>query len=54
MVHHMGKHAGHGHYVAYVRGSDGAWTKFNDRKVHAMGDVAPPTELAYLYIFRRA
>ncbi len=39
-----------GHYVAHIK-KDGQWIIFNDAKVAE--SVAPPRELAYLYLYKR-
>jgi ubiquitin carboxyl-terminal hydrolase 5/13 len=50
IVSHMGGNTNCGHYVAHVE-IDGKWYIFNDRKVALSRN--PPTELGYLYVFRR-
>ena len=47
----MGASTACGHYVAHLR-RDGRWVIFNDDKVAV--SAAPPRELGYLYVFRRA
>ena len=51
IVSHMGGNTNCGHYVAHVE-IDGKWYIFNDRKVAL--SRKPPTDLGYLYVFRRA
>ena len=50
IVSHMGGNTNCGHYVAHVE-IEGKWYIFNDRKVAI--SVKPPTDLGYLYFFRR-
>ena len=50
IVSHMGGNTNCGHYVAHVE-IDGKWYIFNDRKVAL--SLKPPTDLGYLYFFRR-
>jgi ubiquitin carboxyl-terminal hydrolase 5/13 len=50
IVSHMGGNTNCGHYVAHVE-IDGKWYIFNDRKVALSRN--PPTDLGYLYVFRR-
>jgi ubiquitin carboxyl-terminal hydrolase 5/13 len=50
IVSHMGGNTNCGHYVAHVE-IDGKWYIFNDRKVAL--SQKPPTDLGYMYVFRR-
>jgi ubiquitin carboxyl-terminal hydrolase 5/13 len=50
IVSHMGGNTNCGHYVAHVE-INGKWYIFNDRKVAL--SRKPPTDLGYLYVFRR-
>jgi len=50
IISHMGGNTNCGHYVAHVE-IDGKWYIFNDRKVALSRQ--PPTDLGYLYVFRR-
>ena len=50
IVSHMGGNTNCGHYVAHVK-IDNKWYIFNDRKVAL--SQKPPTDLGYLYVFKR-
>ncbi|KAL6782136.1 hypothetical protein ACKKBF_B10800 [Auxenochlorella protothecoides x Auxenochlorella symbiontica] len=49
-ISHMGANTACGHYVCHIK-KGGRWVLFNDEKVAASS--TPPTELGYLYVYRR-
>ena len=49
-ISHMGTSTMSGHYVCHIF-KDGRWVIFNDNKVAQ--SVAPPKDLAYLYLYKR-
>lgn len=49
-ISHMGTSTMCGHYVCHIR-KEGRWVIYNDNKVAV--SVAPPKELAYLYLYKR-
>lgn len=59
LVSHMGSSCASGHYVAHIERdlsnatgvSHPVWVLYNDEKVARSEN--PPTDLAYLYLFRR-
>lgn len=55
-ISHKGPSVHSGHYVAHIRGPDGAWVLFNDEKVVRADaeSVRELKKLAYLYVFERA
>ena len=50
IISHMGTSHLVGHYVAHIK-KDGQWFIYNDEKVAKSEN--PPTELGYLYLYRR-
>lgn len=50
-VSHMGTSTNVGHYVCHIRKGD-RWVIYNDEKVAVSEN--PPTELGYLYLYRRS